>query len=613
MRNLQHFNHLMIKTTDGPRLIDVARGRPLNARPEEYVRQDVLRSLMECYGYPVESLLAEEPVARGSGNRRRADVLVELPAQLVDAHSIEAFPGQATTQDIRWQSKVIAERLGNAVEIISCPDEMRLELDGKPVDCRTLGYQDVRGGIALVLQCDRYKELGLPPIFNLLVLGLNLREIEHRVARSLGLPVIKFHSGHNRTFAEAALGPLSQLGLCHDFNKVVHYDEGIGGGLSPDGRCGWVVLRAEPHAPQGVLARVDLDSRAWRMIEATPEDTGPDQSAMRVQDNVWRRAALLDVPTRTLLVVECKRPDVAYSEEVFNQGLDYARTRGARYIVVTSGPAGFTHAYQIVGEKRIEIEDIPTYNQAISDDTFCVRRVPAPLAHTALPLGTVGRTDLVVCHARTRDAVGADLAHKYWTAVLRVDDALRDTSFKLGDYLAQTGLELINDFGMRWHETDHVAGRIPARYRDWLVRDASGQDVLVCLTMRALRAVRQHDKWNKDGRTMRATSSLMGATPCGAKIRNELEYNMGKATIDPAGIIHFTHKGKMAKGGGGGVKGIEVRTFVNRQAPVLVHDDAVALGALPSRRKPTADELGNFLARFVAYVKLRRDFKLGTR
>src|SRR5512140_2957738 len=93
---LNTYDHRVYKSPQGIRLMCYARGQLVPDGPEEHVRQNVLRSLVEVYGYPRRALLAEEPVARGTRNRRRADVLVELPTREVTEHKAHVVPTPPT-------------------------------------------------------------------------------------------------------------------------------------------------------------------------------------------------------------------------------------------------------------------------------------------------------------------------------------------------------------------------------------------------------------------------------------------------------------------------------------------------------------------------------------
>jgi hypothetical protein len=609
MNRLRSYEHTIVQTVDGPRLIDHARGRPVAAGPEEHVRQDVLLSLEREYGYPLASLLAEERIARGTGNRRRADVLVELPAASVIGHRLEVLPSASHVDGIADRISELGSLLDSpALRIVACPWAVTLRVDGGDITWRCLGFVDCRGGIALAMADDTAPGRGLPPVVNLRVLGYRPTPLDRGVAERLELPHHEFDSAANKRFSETATQALAPR-FCRSFNAGVNYDQGIGGGQSHDGRRGFLVLFADPRDAYGALVEIDTDHPAWPALSARlcSMEQGID-SESHLHDTVWRRAVKLDVPTRTLMVVECKAPDIGDSVQILDQGLDYARTRHAQYLVVTGGTScTWTRSYWLGDGEPRAIEDIPDYASVIGGSTHRVRAVPDAPPHLNLPDDAETRPDALLLHASTRDCVGADLASSHWSAVLRIDDALSDPSFDFAPQLTDLGFSLIEDRGLRWHETTHAAGRIPARYRDLVLSTPDGDVVLFGATVRALRVVRNHDIWgNKHSR-----SALMGATAHSAGIRNEIEYDLGRGTF-AAGrrLLHFEHDGKMAVGRGGSVSNRQVVEYVRERQPALVQGGRVVLGEIDASARPSADSLRRFLARFCAYTMIRRRMKI---
>lgn len=64
-----------------------------------------------------------------------------------------------------------------------------------------------------------------------------------------------------------------------------------------------------------------------------------------------------------MLVVECKRPDVALSREVLSQALRYAEILAVKYIIVTNGQQTYFAGRK--GGKLVFMSDVPTYDQMI--------------------------------------------------------------------------------------------------------------------------------------------------------------------------------------------------------------------------------------------------------
>src|SRR5207244_7819817 len=240
MRRLKQYGH-----GASPSVFCHVRGKLIRATPEEKVRQDVLRTLTDEYGYPPETLRPEEPIGRGTIDRRRADVLVHLLKTVTDRHAPrveDAAPMSRVTHSLAAHE--VHDRLGAVRDatVVRIPDELRLGIDGERVNARVLGFTEKRGGVglSLALASTDAQRLGGPETLSPLVVGLGLTEEERELAQELGLPNLAFDSSANKRFLQVAMRALAQLRLSRPFNKVVEYDEGITSGLSPDGRTGWM-------------------------------------------------------------------------------------------------------------------------------------------------------------------------------------------------------------------------------------------------------------------------------------------------------------------------------------------------------------------------------------
>ena len=72
---------------------------------------------------------------------------------------------------------------------------------------------------------------------------------------------------------------------------------------------------------------------------------------------VWDRAA------KPLMVVECKRPEVALTQDVVDQAIRYNRELDARYIVITNGEKTFM--FERTGEGFTFMTKAPLWNDMI--------------------------------------------------------------------------------------------------------------------------------------------------------------------------------------------------------------------------------------------------------
>ena len=70
-----------------------------------------------------------------------------------------------------------------------------------------------------------------------------------------------------------------------------------------------------------------------------------------------------DRNARPLMVVECKRPDVALTQEVLDQAIRYNIVLDVRYMIITNGTKTFICRKQ--DEGFVFIDNVPTYNEMI--------------------------------------------------------------------------------------------------------------------------------------------------------------------------------------------------------------------------------------------------------
>ena len=70
-----------------------------------------------------------------------------------------------------------------------------------------------------------------------------------------------------------------------------------------------------------------------------------------------------DRNARPLVVVECKRPDVALTQEVLDQAIRYNIVLDVRYMIITNGAKTFICRKQ--DEGFVFIDKVPTYNEMI--------------------------------------------------------------------------------------------------------------------------------------------------------------------------------------------------------------------------------------------------------
>lgn len=656
--------------------MDAARSQLVPNGPEEYVRQDVLRSLMVEYGYPRLALLSEEPVARGTSNRQRADVLVELPAGAGAAHEVIVRDGPtANDEPDSPYASIVGEmkaRLGDqdAVRFVEVPETLDVTVNGKLVVCHVLGFKEEGQALGLWLRPPEPID-GLPPELCVHVLGYGMTRHERTIARSIGLPTVEFSDPDKEEYEgcyQALFGLDEKLGIC------------AGGCAAESGTCGWLVLRADSWHRHGALVHIDAASAEWgrlfrsranqmsriplfdasgrvahridmdalrtgdRVFIMPPDDTDPFEgsivqvAAPHVVVDCGRRGTVeatlelrsdrpwvmgrvpdegplpdVDAGQRakerwsTFVVVECKAPHVSFSEEIKNQGLGYARTRGARFLVLTNGDWRCT--FLLSGRGGVEVEDIPTYAEAVSNRSYEVTALKDEPSFEPLPAEAAQHPDVVRFHARYRDVIGADVPEHIWRPILVLDDILLRNAPLFREPQAGFGVTLAEDLGLRWHEPgDAGGGTFPGEYRDFLVRDAKGREVVIGLRVSSSQKTVGHPTWgNRTGSSM-----LVCCLSFGSVYHPVMVYRLDRFLELRGERMHFRHSG-VATVGKGAAKADDLLAFVGDREPELVSAGRVVLGSLPLRSDAAWDEMRDWALRLARYVLLRHAFKEGVR
>lgn len=218
MRRLKSFPHVWLQTENGSRLVGYVRGQPLVAGPEEIVRQNVLRTLVREYGYPRQVLRAEEPVARGTDNRDRADVIVKLPRRR-DALLVRTAAPTAALTELPEYSTLRAGAVPSlprleSVSISAIPDRLEVACGERNLECIVRGFVPSEHGIDLCLDVPPgCAELGLPEMAIVRVLGYGRTDEEDAISRALALSNVDATDPGTEEFCVAVDQALERMDL----------------------------------------------------------------------------------------------------------------------------------------------------------------------------------------------------------------------------------------------------------------------------------------------------------------------------------------------------------------------------------------------------------------
>lgn len=665
---LRSCDHRIYQSADGPRFLDCARSQFVPAGPEERVRQDVLRTLLEDYGYPLTTLRSEEPVARGTANRGRADVVVELPRNIRPGKVVVDGAAQPPSVTVPSYSDLVGqlrEHLGElaAVQFCDVPNSIVVDVDGQRLPCTVLGFKGEGSGLGLWLRPTE-RSADLPDELCFWVLGHGLTDAERALARTLGLPHVLPTFAVTEAFQDWDLPFVfsPRLGMAP------------GASLPESADRGWIILHASGADRHGALATLNCEHPSWaefikaamdgarriplageltafrdRLDELSPGDRvivslddfvegavlraegdrfvvdclehGVCTASPRFGEENWlvgRAGSGVEPESRAdanheleiagswqaLIVVECKAPSVPYSEEVKQQGLRYARARGAEFLVLTNG--SWTRSYVLTDSGDTEVEDVPGYAQVVSDDALRLSAVPPELPALPLPSAAERRPDAVRFHARYRQSIGAGVPEAFWRPILTFEDLLHRGHAWFREPQHALGITFAEDLGVREHAPGNLGGGVfRGRYRDFLLRVEGGTEVLFGIGVHGTLTTVEDPRWgNRSGSSM-----LIGCLSFGATYHPVLLCRLEKFmdTSDPR-RVRFWHSGA-ATVGAGARKQSDVLAFVAKHEPQLVAGKRVQLGSVPTHANPEWCEVQDFFFKLARYVLIRHAYK----
>ena len=587
-------------TASGPRILDPVRKQLVPDGPEELVRQSVLRSLVQDYGYPISALASEELVARGTNNRDRADVLVRLPARAT-ASPFRIAPSAVVSREPAYSAKLASLQAAgffqSGVHPITVADELDVVVDGTNVRCRVLGFT-VSEGVGHVLALKPVSpcpdSLGVPPVLGLLLTGYGRTEEERQLAKELRIRECEWNYDDSLQLAQA-------ISIDGDVEERLAAELST---LSPDGRSGALLLYGSETDSFGVLVEIDLEAM-------------DDQPSAAAFDGVDALAADSESPMVsgalvTVAVIECKAPSVLLSVEVVEQANRYAATLSARFVVVTNGRA--SRVFQRADDgATTEVEDLPTYDATLADATRVVVAVapdaPASLLHESAKSGT----DALRFHRRHRgETAGHAIPSDMLLPILALDDALRGSPKIAGLPFDRHGVRFLEDLGINLRNPGSAVGAgWPGLYRDLLI-EAGDARLVLGLSIQGGWDQVDRARLSRRARHGNGSTYLLVSTADGQEYETTLQCCLDKSLRRQPNGWTLRHDGSLTAGKGS-VRRAVLFEALQARLPVLMGDACVHLGELPHHARIDVETVKDLLARVAVYALVRRMVKQGVK
>ena len=128
-------------------------------------------------------------------------------------------------------------------------------------------------------------------------------------------------------------------------------------------------LIGDPLRRKDVAATPEERVRQWFIVQlrdafGVPEHMMRSEVGFRFGGKPYRADILVyGRDAAPLLVVECKRPDVALDARVLEQAMRYNSVLGVRFLFVTNGK--MTYLYRLEGETFVPMDSVPTYEEML--------------------------------------------------------------------------------------------------------------------------------------------------------------------------------------------------------------------------------------------------------
>ena len=125
----------------------------------------------------------------------------------------------------------------------------------------------------------------------------------------------------------------------------------------------------DPLRKKMVTATPEERVRQWFIMQlrdafGVPEHMMRSEVGFRYGRKPWRADIVVyDRQGAPLLVVECKRPDVALDGKVLRQAMRYNSVLDVGFLVVTNG--NLTYLYRLEGGEFVPCDRIPAYEEMI--------------------------------------------------------------------------------------------------------------------------------------------------------------------------------------------------------------------------------------------------------
>lgn len=390
---------------------------------------------------------------------------------------------------------------------------------------------------------------------------------------------------------------------------------------------------------EDMLAEIDEPERKLRagkecyydryrknLIEVTPEETvrqkvalllesryGVPKSMIKTEEAMshydekkrGRADIIIDMPdkngqTKTLAIVECKKPDVDITFVVFNQAKRYRDIAGGKYIFITNGLELEVFVYMEDTEEYVRLEEIPSYEEMLGD-MYRPADFKIP-EFTRFTMEELKDQDIIDEYNRAGSWIyGESTEAEMRMFCVNLYQCFLDSQHKLSPTVRES-FEMVEDLGRKWMDhTNAGGGHYEGTYRAFMVRDRHGDMQIVSLSLFGTDP-------NFRNENRRSYTYLVVAVDAFNKSHNSLQYNMDDfCKKDKTGRMVFRHNGSKSN-----AKNATVLEKVNELGKGLkVFEKSIYIGSMKSDKILYLDdsEVAEVIYNLIEYALIREEIK----
>ena len=292
-------------------------------------------------------------------------------------------------------------------------------------------------------------------------------------------------------------------------------------------------------------------------------------------------------------VIECKAPDVVFTEKEMKQMWHYADMLGCCYCALINGKDIYAQIYDNESNDYKKIVDLPSYKDMLG---LKYEIAPAPKKLKRLKFKEIPEN----CHACEGLNTGADTPENILIPTVNMIECLFFTEHKLP--AKKYGIfELIEDYGTRLLKYGNSSGgRYNGVYRSFLIKYKRNTEFVSI-------GFSPYLTWGKD---IEKTILCVGID------NDKVSHHALQLVLDDNVIVDgkkvtFAHHGRIGVSNLGSGKVADLRKLISKKYPSIIDGTKFNLGTLTCNRLWNLDdpEVMTFIENLISYALLRDEYR----